>query len=72
MECCNTCKFCRTRTVKEDHGIQDVKFVDVTYFECHRCAPHNNGKVLWPEVEETDWCGEYEPNNPLDQFEFVE
>ena len=49
---CNTCRF-------------KVELIGLVA-ECHRHAPVAGSAMLWPLVNSTDWCGEYESSEPSD------
>lgn len=60
MANCGTCKFWDTSAslVSDDATAQ-----------CRRAPPfwdERTGAAVWPFTEETDWCGEHQPDEPTD------
>ena len=57
-EKCENCKYCVT------------KLTSFYYWECHKSPPVvvvvDGVEYNWPEVKQTDWCGEWKPAEGMD------
>ena len=57
MQCCEDCRFW-------DNSTQSGSAQPDTTGLCRRKAPRVNkftGMAFWPFTEDTDWCGEFQP-----------